>query len=182
MTLFTWISGSGRNETTINIPCNYPSNIWSGPIFHKDNFKGIPLRNPALSFMSSSFSSVLGEPRILNLWDICFKYFGTGLQKVLVIRNLNFHFIEITFRATTTYVPEWRWAGVTFHSCPVSLAWLLLASGYSYFTVIFLSMAFGNGCVISLYKPLQPKALGFVWCTQSHRLFPRAMDKQPVLV
>ena len=35
------------------------------------------------------------------------------------------------------------------------------------------------GGVISLYKPtitLQPKVLGFVWCTLSHRLFPKAMD------
>ena len=34
------------------------------------------------------------------------------------------------------------------------------------------------GGVISLYKPtttLQPKVLGFVWCTLSHRLFPKAM-------
>ncbi len=43
-------------------------------------------------------------------------------------------------------------------------------------------MSFGNGCVISLYKPtttLQPKVLGFVWCTLSHCLFPKAMDNQP---
>ncbi len=42
-------------------------------------------------------------------------------------------------------------------------------------------MAFGNGCVISLYKPtttLQPKVLGFVWCTLSHHLFPKARDNQ----
>ena len=40
----------------------------------------------------------------------------------------------------------------------------------------------GMGGVISLYKPtttLQPKVLGFVWCTLSHRLFPKAMDNQP---
>ncbi len=46
-----------------------------------------------------------------------------------------------------------------------------------------ISMAFGNGCVISLYKPtLQPKVLGFVWCylcTLSHCLFPYGMDTQP---
>ena len=38
------------------------------------------------------------------------------------------------------------------------------------------------GGVISLYKlttTLQPKVLGFVWCTLSHRLFPKAMDNQP---
>ena len=38
------------------------------------------------------------------------------------------------------------------------------------------------GGVISLYKPtttLQPKVLGFVWCTLSHCLFPKAMDNQP---
>ena len=38
------------------------------------------------------------------------------------------------------------------------------------------------GGVISLYKPtttLQPKVLGIVWCTLSHRLFPKAMDNQP---
>ncbi len=37
-------------------------------------------------------------------------------------------------------------------------------------------------CVISLYKPtttLQSKVLGFVWCTQSHLLFPKALDNQP---
>ncbi len=46
------------------------------------------------------------------------------------------------------------------------------------------AMAFGNGCVIRLYKPtttLQPKVLGFVWCDLSHRLFPKAMDNQPEL-
>ena len=38
------------------------------------------------------------------------------------------------------------------------------------------------GGVISLYKAttiLQPKMLGFVWCTLSHCLFPKAMDNQP---
>ena len=38
------------------------------------------------------------------------------------------------------------------------------------------------GGVISLYKPTtthQPKVLGFVWCTLSHRLFTKAMDNQP---
>ena len=38
------------------------------------------------------------------------------------------------------------------------------------------------GGVISLYKPtttLQPKVLGFVRCTLSHSLFPKAMDNQP---
>ena len=33
------------------------------------------------------------------------------------------------------------------------------------------------GGVISL----QPKVLGFVWCTLSHRLFPKAMDIQPTV-
>ncbi len=44
------------------------------------------------------------------------------------------------------------------------------------------AMAFGNGCVIRLYKStttLQPKVPGFVWCDLSQRLFPKAMDNQP---
>ncbi len=42
-------------------------------------------------------------------------------------------------------------------------------------------LPYGNGCVISLCKPtptLQPKVLGYVWCTLSHYLFPKAMDNQ----
>ena len=38
------------------------------------------------------------------------------------------------------------------------------------------------GGVISFYKPtttLEPRVLGFVWCTLSHCLFPNAMDNQP---
>ena len=45
------------------------------------------------------------------------------------------------------------------------------------------AMAFGNGCVIRLYKPtttLQLKVLDFVRCDLSHHLFPKAKDNQPV--
>ena len=35
------------------------------------------------------------------------------------------------------------------------------------------------GGVICLYKPTTTLQPGFVWCTLSHRLFPKAMDNQP---
>ena len=51
-----------------------------------------------------------------------------------------------------------------------------------FFRLVACPRLLGMGGVISLYKPtttLQPKVLGFVRCTLSHSLFPKAMDNQP---